>query len=256
MQNFLQDIIVNNLFAFILILTRIGTIVSLMPGIGDSFVPKNVKAMFAISFSFILTPVISMNITTIPSSIFQFAMLVVTEAMIGVFIGTILKLFIAALDVAGAVASAQSGLSNAMVFNPASSSQGSIIGAVYAVTGITLIMITDMHHYMLSSLVYSYNLFPTTAGMPDIGTMADAIAMTVNLAFRTGVEMALPFVIVVTILHIGTGLLGRLMPQMQIFFVAIPIQLALTLLMLSLTLSFSIIYWLSRYEELINKVLS
>lgn len=255
MQGILQEIIVDNVFAFALILTRIGTIISIMPGIGDSFVPKNVRVLFAVGFSFVLTPVVALNVS-IPTSGLHFAALIVSEAVIGIFIGTIMKIMLSTLNVAGAVASVQSGLANAQVFNPTEGAQGSIIGAVYSIVGITLVMITDMHHYMLSIASYSYTLFPTVEGIPDIGSMSEAISTTVNLAFRVGVEIALPFVIVVTLMHIGMGLLGRLMPQMQIFFVAIPIQLTLTMLILATTVSYGVIYWLSEYEALLTKIFS
>jgi len=256
MQNFLQEIILNNVFAFTLILTRIGTIISIMPGIGDSFVPRNVRVLFAVAISFILMPVVALNITAPPASAIEFGILIISEAMIGIFIGLIMKLMLSALNVAGAVASVQSGLANAMVFNPSEGAQGSIIGAIYSVMGITLVMITDMHHYMLSTAAYSYKLFPTTEGMPDIGSMTEAISTTINLAFRVGVEIALPFIIVITLMHIGMGLLGRLMPQMQIFFVAIPIQLTLTIMILMITVSYGVIYWLNEYENLLTTVFS
>ncbi len=255
MQGLLQEIIVDNVFAFVLILTRIGAIISIMPGIGDTFVPKNVRALFVVAISFILTPMIALNVEA-PSSALYFGLLVTNEAVIGIFIGLIMKLMLSALNVAGAVASVQSGLANATVFNPTEGAQGSIIGAIYSVVGITLVMITDMHHYMLSTAAYSYELFPVSEGMPDIGSMTEAVSSTVNLSFKVGVQIALPFLIIITLMHIGMGLLGRLMPQMQIFFVAIPIQLTLTLMLLSITVSYGVLYWLSEYEALLTKMFS
>jgi len=256
MQNFLQELVLNNVFVFVLILTRIGTIISIMPGIGDSFVPANIRAMFAIAFSFILTPVIAANIPHIPSSALEFGILIISEAFIGIFIGTIMKVLMSALNIAGEVASVHSGLANATVFNPSVGSQGAIISAIYSVLGVTLIMVTDLHHFLITSAVYSYKLFPTSQGIPDITSMTEAISMAVNMAYVIGVEIAMPFIIVITILHLGTGLLGRLMPQMQIYFVAIPIQLAVTLLILSLTVSYGLIYWISAYEEALSKLLN
>jgi len=256
MQNFLQEMILNNVFTFVLILTRIGTVISIMPGIGDSYVPHRVRILFAMGFSFILTPIISMHVSAPPNSALQFGLLIITEAMIGIFIGLVMKIMLSALNVAGAIASVQSGLANAQVFNPAENAQGSIIGAVYSLVGVVMIMVTDFHHYMLKSAVYSYEMFPTNTGFPDIGSMTEAISMCVNTAFKVGVEIALPFIIVVTLLHIGMGLLGRLMPQMQIFFVAIPIQITLTLIILITTISYGTIYWLNEYETLLTNILS
>jgi len=167
-----------------------------------------------------------------------------------------MKLMLSALNVAGSTASIQSSLANATLFNPAADAQGTIIEAIYSILGLTLIMVSDLHHYMISSAVYSYKLFPVDKGLPDIGSMTEVITGIVNTVFRVGVQIALPFVVVITLLNIGLGLLGRLMPQMQIFFVAIPVQIGLSLIIFIATISFGIMYWLSEYEAVITQTLS
>ena len=81
--------------------------------------------------------------------------------------------------------------------------------------------------------------------------MADVLSKIVNLAFNLGIRIALPFFVLGLILYLGFGLLGRLMPQLQVFFLALPLQILLSLLMLSLTLSSIMLFWLSNYEETI-----
>jgi len=256
MQNFLQELILNNIFAFILIFTRIGTVISLMPGIGDSFVPLNVRLFFALSISFILTPVLMPYIPVIPKETMPFMMLIISESCIGLFIGLVMKLMLSALNVAGSTASIESSLANATLFDPASNAQGTILEAIYSLTGLTLIMVSDFHHYMITSAVYSYNLFPIDKGLPEIGSMTEVIINIVNTLFRVGIQIAMPFVVVITLLNIGLGLLGRLMPQMQIFFIAIPVQLSLSFIVFIATISLGVMYWLSEYEAVITKTLS
>lgn len=256
MQNFLQELLVNNLFAFMLIFTRIGTVIYVMPGLGDSFVPSNVRLLFALSISFILTPVLAPSIPHIPEQTLPLLMIIISETCIGIFIGLVMKLMLSALNVAGSTASIQSSLANATLFNPASDAQGTILEAIYTIAGLTLIMVTDLHHYMISSAVYSYQIFPVDQGLPDIGSMSETITKLVNTLFRVGVQIALPFIVVITILNIGMGLLGRLMPQMQIFFVAIPVQLTLTFIVFASTISLGLMYWISEYETVIIQALS
>ena len=79
--------------------------------------------------------------------------------------------------------------------------------------------------------------------------MADVVARTVNTAFNTGVRMSAPFIVVGLLVYIGFGLLGRLMPQIQVFFLALPLQILLSLITLSLVFSAAILFWLASYEE-------
>jgi len=145
MQSLLQDIVVGHIFAFMLIFMRLGMALMIMPGIGDSFVSPQIRLHFALAMSFVLTPFLATNLPPIPKESVEMITLLVTEAFIGIFIGTVMRIMINALDTAGSVISIQAGLSNALVFNPATASQGSLVGALYSVTGVTLLFVTNMH---------------------------------------------------------------------------------------------------------------
>jgi flagellar biosynthetic protein FliR len=148
------------------------------------------------------------------------------------------------------------GLSNATIFNPSTASQGSMTGALYSMLGVALILTTDMHHAMLASIVESYKAFPATGTFPAAEVMAVTIGKTVTLAFRIGVQMAMPFLIVGTLIQIGFGLLGRLMPQLQIFFLALPIQIFVGLMIFAMTLSVGMMYWLGSFDNVVSNALS
>jgi flagellar biosynthetic protein FliR len=130
------------------------------------------------------------------------------------------------------------------------------VGALYSVTGVTLLFVTNMHHYMLASVVDSYMVFPANGTLIDIKSVYEVIAQTVNVAFKLGVQLALPFLIVGTLVQVGFGLLGRLMPQVQIFFLALPVQILLSLVMLTMVLSAGMMFWLSSFENAVGGVLA
>jgi flagellar biosynthetic protein FliR len=253
MQNFLQEMLVGNLFAFLLIFMRFGTALMIMPGIGDTFVSPMMRLLFALAMSFVLTPVLSSHLPAIPANTGTFLALLASEAFIGIFIGTVMRILVSALDTAGTIVSVQAGLSNATLFNPATEAQGSIISAVYSSLGVTILLVANFHHQMLASVVDSYQLYPATGAFPAMGDLLETISKTVTVAFKIGVQMAIPFLVVGTLVQIGFGVLGRLMPQLQIFFVAMPLQIFLSLLILALTLSSSVIYWLNGYETILSQ---
>lgn len=256
MESFLNDLVVSHVFAFMLIFMRLGMAMMIMPGIGESFVSPQVRLHFALAMSFVLTPFLATQLPPVPTGTVDFVALLLVEAFIGLFIGTVMRIMISALDTAGMVVSMQIGFGSAQMFNPVTAAQGSLGGAVYSTLGVTLLLATNMHHYMLASIADSYQLFPAVGKIPDIGAVAEVISNVVNVAFKIGVQLAIPFLIVGTLLQVGFGLLGRLMPQIQIFFLALPMQILLGLVMLAMVLSAGVLYWMNNFEKIVTQSIS
>jgi len=255
MQHLLQDMVVANLFAFLLVFMRLGMAMMVMPGIGDSFVNMQTRLMFALAMSFVLTPFMAMFLPTMPGTGIGLAFLLMSEAFIGLFIGTSMRILLTALDMAGAIVSIQAGFSNAMIFNPVLATPGTITGGLYSLLGVTLLFVTDLDHNMLASVVESYKTFPADGRMPDMGSFSAAIAKVVTMTFRIGIQMSAPFLVVGTLIQLGFGLLGRLMPQLQVFFLAMPLQIFLSLIILAMTLSVCMLYWLDAFQGLLSQSL-
>ncbi len=255
MQSFLHELIVGNIFAFLLIFMRFGTALMIMPGIGDSFVPPQVRLLFALGVSFILTPVLSVHLPAIPTGTGVFMALLLSEAFIGVFMGTTMRILVTALDTAGTIVSIQAGFSNAVLFNPSTESQAPIMSAVFSSLGVTVMMVTDLHHEMLAGVINSYALYPANGIPLDTASVSKSIGQVITLAFKAGIQISIPFLIVGTLIQVGFGILGRLMPQVQVFFLAMPIQIFLSFLMLVLTLSVGVMYWLDGYQIMLSQSL-
>lgn len=243
----IEEFLVSGVFAFMLIFTRLGTAMMIMPGIGDSFVSKNVRLLMVLGMSFVLTPVIQPFLPAeVPSFPVLFALMLM-EFVIGLFVGTVARIFMVALDVAGMLISSTSGLANAQVFNPTLASQGSITGAFLSMTGVVLLFVTNMHHMLIHGVVESYHMFPV-GGVPDSGSMAQLIVRAFSVSFKVGFQISVPFVVVAMLLYIGMGVLSRLMPQVQVFILALPVQIMLSMLTLAIVLSTAMLFWLTQFE--------
>ncbi len=248
MPETLNDFITTGVFAFILTFVRIGSAVTIMPGVGDTFTPSNIRLFIALGLSLVLTPAVTpMLPNPIPTTSVLFV-LITMEFIIGLFIGTIARILIAALDTAGMVISMASGLGNAQLFNPGFGAQGSLVGAFLSVTGVVILFATNMHHLLFWGLMGSYELFPV-GSIPDAGSMAELMTQAIASAFKIGVQISAPFLVVGMLLYIGMGVLTRLMPQVQIFLLAMPLQIVLSLITLSLTVSAIFLFWISKFEE-------
>ncbi len=243
----IEEFLVSGVFAFMLIFTRLGTAFMIMPGIGDSFVPNNIRLMMALGISFVLTPVV---MPYIPDPVPAFPVLITLifmEFVIGLFVGTVARIFMIALDVAGMLISTTSGLAAAQVFNPSLASQGSITGAFLSMTGVVLLFATNLHHMLIYGVIESYHMFPV-GGVPDTGSMAQLVTQAFSASFLIGFQIAIPFLIVAMLLYIGMGVLSRLMPQVQVFILALPVQIMLSMLTLSLILSAAMLFWMTKFE--------
>jgi flagellar biosynthesis protein FliR len=225
-----------NIFAALLVFARIGSAMMLLPGFGEVYVLQRFRLLLAVFISLLLLPLLSPLLPALPSSPSALLILLGTEIGIGVFIGTVARLVLSGLDMAGQVVSLQTGLSNAVIFNPLQSSQSPIPSTLYSTLGVLLIFMTNLHYVMLKGLVDSYMVFPP-GKLPPIGDLSQTVAHVVAGSFRLGIEMAAPFIVVGTIFFIALGLIGRLVPQLQVLFVSQPLQIMGGLLLFALVLT-------------------
>lgn len=244
----IEDFLVTGVFAFVLTFVRLGTAAMIMPGIGDSFVSTKIRLHMALGFSFALFPLALPHLPSPLPGTFMLFTLIVMEFIIGLFIGTIARVFMTALDTAGMVISFSSSLSNAQLFNPGLSAQGSLVGAFLSITGMVLLFSSNMHHLLIMGLVESYELFPLGA-IPDTGSMAELMARAVSASFSIGVKIGAPFLVISILVYVGMGVLSRVMPQIQVFLLALPLQILLSLVVMTFVLSAGMLYWLRQFEQ-------
>ena len=150
--------------------------------------------------------------------------LLVEEILIGAVLGLTARLTISALEVAGSVIAQQLGLGFVTAVDPTQGEQGVILGNFLTMLGVTLFFATDMHHLVIAALNDSYTLFEP-GEVPATGDVAALMTKTISGAFRIGIQLSAPFLVFGLLFNLGLGVLSRLMPQMQVFFVALPLSI-------------------------------
>jgi len=233
-----------------LVFARVGAMVMLMPGIGDNAVPQRIRLSFALLMSMILAPLVYKGAGVMPSSVGGLAGAVIHEILIGLMIGSVLKLFFTAMSTAGEVISMQTTLSFAQTTNPSMGQSSTAVSTFLSMLGLTLIMATDLHHLFIGAIVKSYDLFPFTRAIPvnDAATLA---VRTVANSFSLGIQLAAPVIVFSLVFNLAVGLVGRVMPAFQIFFVASPLSVILGLSLLALSLGGIAMVWTDRYRDLL-----
>lgn len=243
-----------DIFAFMVVFARIGTAMMIIPAFGEVYVFPRARLGIALGISLILTPLVAPLLPGLPDSPLALLLVLGGEMGIGAFVGFVGRIMVAALAVAGMVIAYQSSLANAFVFNPVAAEQGALASAFLTVTGLALIFVTDLHHMLLAGVFHSYELF-TPGALPPLGDVSEAVARLVAASFLLAMQIAAPFVVVGLLFSVGVGLLNRLLPQVQMFFIAMPLQVALGAFVLMVTLSAIMLWYLDRFEDAVRSVL-
>ncbi len=221
--------------AFLLTFARVGTMVMLMPGVGEMNMPSRVRLTIALVLTAILLPAHQSAYTVDLNALGPVLLMLFQEIIIGGVLGMTARLAISALQIAGSVVAQQLGLGFATAVDPTQNQQGVLVGNFLTALGITLIFATDMHHLVIAALNDSYVIF-APGEMPIVGDVAQHITKVISTAFRIGIQLSAPFLVFGLLFNLGLGVLSRLMPQMQVFFIGMPLSILLGFMLLLLVI--------------------
>jgi flagellar biosynthetic protein FliR len=221
--------------AFMLTFGRVGAMVMLLPGVGETTLPARVRLTIALVLTAVLLPLHRQAYTVDLSTLGPVIVELVQELIVGAVLGMTARLAISALQIAGSVVAQQLGLGFVTAIDPTQNEQGAIVGNFLAMLGVALIFATDMHHLVIEAMNDSYAIFKP-GEMPLTGDVAQHITQVISTAFRIGIQLAAPFIAFGLLFNLGLGVLSRLMPQMQVFFIGLPLSILLGLMLLVLTL--------------------
>jgi flagellar biosynthetic protein FliR len=217
--------------AFLLVFARIGTMVMLMPGLGEVNIPTRIRLGIALALTLILLPLHRNAYQVNLDSLAPLPFLIVHEILVGLILGATARVTISALTVAGSVIAQQLGLGFVTAVDPTQGQQGIVVGNLLTILGITLLFATDLHHLVIAALTDSYKIF-RPGELISSGDVASLATKTFALAFKIGVQLSAPFLVFGLVFNLGLGVLARLMPQMQVYFVGAPLSILLGFLIL------------------------
>ncbi len=237
-----------NIWMLTLVMPRLGTMLSLVPGFGASYVLPRYRLSLALVMSFMLLPVVSKYIPPMPDAVPLLILILAGEVVVGAFMASIAIVVVSALQTAGTLIALFSSMANALVQDTVSQQQSSVAAGFLSIMGILLIFVTDLHHLILRALVESFDLF--RPGQPLMfGDMSETVARRVADAFALGLKMASPLLIVALAYYVTIGVLGRLMPQLQVFFFGLPVQIMLQIWVFMVALSGMMLVFLEMFRD-------
>lgn len=242
----LQELTLEFIFHFMLIFARLGTAFSMFPAISDRYVFMRGRLAIALTVGFILYPIITPYLPKYSENFSLNVSFLVIEILIGIIISIGAKFYFWCLHVVGQIISMQSGLGSATFFDPGQHSQVAIFTSFLFLTTIVFIFVTDTHYLFIQSVTDSYKNFPPGEWL-NISDVSKFVTYVINDSFILAFKVSSPFLIVSLVMLVGGGVLSRLMPNLQVFFVITPAQILVIFGVLYITINFLV-------EKVVNSI--
>ena len=239
---------------FILVFARVGTLVMLMPGLGERIVPGRIRLSLALFLTLAMMPMVQPLLPSAISRPEAALAVLLLEIAVALMIGLTARLVIASLQTAGNFVSQSLGLAFAETVDPTQGGQAAAVGNFLTILGLTLLFVTDAHHAVIAAIAGSYIVLPP-GEIPTSGDAARLALDTMAKGFGISVQIAAPFIVFAIIFNVGLGVLSRLMPSLQVFFLAMPATIMLGFLILAGVLGLMMTSFLKELSELLEPFL-
>lgn len=229
-------------FPFFLLLARMGTAIMVFPAVSDKSVNVRFRMMLTVAVCVVLFPLLQPQLPTLPPRTGDMILLLFGELVIGLLMGFGARLFMAAMAVAGELISFMAGFQSATLFDPSSASSTGAPAVLLTLCAGLLVLVTGLHHELIRAVAASYAAFPA-GQLPDVGDVNAAVVDIVAQVFKLGVMMAAPLIVTGLLANAMFGVLNRLIPQLQVFFISMPLVIGLSLIVLAASLGMMLQLW-------------
>lgn len=236
----LLDLTTGGLAGAILVFTRIGAVMALLPGFGEQFIPARVRLAAAIAFTLVVAPMAAPEYLRVDPTR-PFLLLMIVEAAAGLLLGLSVRLLVLGLQLAGSIAAQSTSL--AQIFGAgATPDPMPAMGSILMISGVTLAVVADLHVKAAIAMARSYEILPIGASLPASDIAAWGVAR-VAMVFALGFSLAAPFVIAAFAYNLALGAINRAMPALMVAFIGAPAITAGAILLLMLASPVILTYW-------------
>lgn len=192
--------------------------------------------------------------TTLPRDLSPFLLVMAQEILIGVLIGFASNLVFVAIDVATKIMGLQLGFQTANLFDPLSNAPTTALEQFYTLLILTLFLTINGHHWLIAALARTFEIAPLGTFVLTQLTIERLMFLTTQ-AFASAMQIALPIVGTVMLMDLGLGLVARAVPQVQVFFLGMPLKMGLGFVVLALTLSITLPFVKELLTDMVTNVL-
>ena len=231
------NIPLSQILSFLLIFLRVGAILFSAPIFDNQSAPVLFKVGLTLSISFLLYPLLKINVSGFNASLVMFVLMVASEIAVGLLIGFAVRTLFIGIQLAGQIAGFQMGLAIANVVDPASSMQVPILSQFFNLFAMLVFLSINAHYWFIKALTESFFLVPPLEFQINSALVPPILKLAGNI-FVVAIKVSAPIIVSLLLTTVALGLLARTVPQMHIFVVAMPLKILIGLIFVTLTLPF------------------
>lgn len=237
---------------FLLVVARLSGLFLLAPVFNSSMLPMQIKIITLLVLAAMMTPMVAHGVQ-LPDSQIMLVVLIVKEALIGLVIGFAVALVFSAVQMGASFIDTSIGFSLASVFDPTTNSQSSVLGTFYTTMATLIYLAINGHHWLLLAFARSFEAMPITS-MPNVMHMMNGIQSVVSNLLTMAFQIAAPVLVTLLLVDIVLGVLSRVVPQMNVFFVGIPLKIAVGLMAIIISLPVFDLFLQHRLSDVFNRI--
>jgi flagellar biosynthetic protein FliR len=238
------------LIMFVLVLARVGGLVSTAPIFGTSDIPMRVRAFMAIAIAVLIAPLQLKHATTMPTSIVELAILMSAELLVGLVLGLGITILFSGIQIAGQIISQIAGVQLADVINPTFDSNVPIFSQVLFYVALAVFVVTGGHRQVMEALLDTFVAMPP-GKVTAFDSLLEVITNLVTQSFVLGIRAAAPTMTALLLATLVLALLSRTLPQLNLMAVGFGFSSLVTLGTLSVSLG--VAAW--AFQEQVDPVL-
>lgn len=222
------DIAVPQVIGFMLVVARLSGLFLIAPVFSSPMIPPRIKLMALLVLAATLTPIVATANPTVPTGILDLVLAVGTEAIVGLALGFSVSIVFSAIQVGASMIDSSIGFSMANIIDPLNNAQAAVLGSFYSLVATLCFLAVNGHHWMLAGFKRSFDTVPLGAA-PDIQKMMDHLFTTFGQIFSMAFQIAAPVLVALLLVDVVLGIVARVVPQMNVFFVGIPLKIGVGL---------------------------
>ena len=244
---------IEKLLGFTLILTRLSAFFVILPVFGWVTVPARVKFAMTILMSIFFSTIIPFDLNVTQVSFAQAFFLILNEAIYGFALGIVARCLFSAVKVGGEIVEDQIGFRMSEVLDPLTGESSQSLSSLLEMIFILLFLSANGHHLFISVISQSYQSFPI-GSIPTIETLAGGIVNAGTAMLVAGLKLAAPILAAFLLLMVVLAILARIVPEMNILFISMPVRVGLGLFMVAVFVPFFSSF-ISEFAGLMNKMI-
>jgi flagellar biosynthetic protein FliR len=232
---------------FFLLLTRIGGLMIFAPFFGSGAMAPVIRVVLALSFTVALFPLLEADLPQ-PQDFNSLFFLLSGELVVGMLLGFVGRLFLASFEIAGQIIGFQMGFAVIKVIDPQTQSESPVMSILQNIIGILIFLTVNGHHWFVQAIVESYQIVGRQVGVE--GAIQVQIVRSAGEMFVLGIKIAAPVVVVLLIVDILLGIVGRAAPQLHILVVGLPAKSLMGFIFLAAAIHTSIPFLGRHFNQL------